>query len=293
MRKLSKSVLAFCLSFLAVPSYAAWGDNSYNQNPAMFDEDKNAQWDVIGFLTNTVINLSSRERATQNFETGFTVGQQLNTWIAFGSTRVRFGFGDTLGAVQWNSAIGGVDPNSTQFGLTHPHGTYGNAPGVTDSARNYVADLHFLTQATTTPTPAYFVMQFERPISFIGFNIIDYAAGSGGGAALTLWNGNSLGNLTQLGGERNLTLPVGQPDGDIQFFLGEGPTSYGYPNYTTFNFAILHLDTPDSTIGFDNFTAAMTPVPEPATYSLLAMGLLSLGVCRRRSIKKQGKEFLA
>ena len=136
MRSFGSCLLVAFLSTFLIPAHAYWGDESYDPNPSLFDLDKNAQFDAVGLLTAAVLAGNKLTVIKENFESGFTNRQKLSNWVGLGSTQARFGFGNSLDQIQLQSRIGQVDPNSSQFGLTHPHGTYGNAPGVLDNPRN-------------------------------------------------------------------------------------------------------------------------------------------------------------
>jgi hypothetical protein len=283
------TAVAFCLP--AGIAHAAWGDIGYNPTPDPFDEDKAAQFDAFGLLAHAVTSVHGRSKYIQNFESGFTAGQRIDDWVTLGNTRVRFGAGSNLQSIQWQASIGGIDPYASEFGMTHPHGIYGNAPGVLDQPRNYVADLHFLTFAPST-APTYVVMQFEQPISLLGFSMIDYAAGTGGNANLSLWNGPSLDSLVALplsnGRSNDRTLGSDEIAGDFSYWIANGTLLPPPVNqFPSFNFAILRLDAQDSSVGFDNIIVGVTAVPEPETNGMMIMGLMALGITmRRRSSRK-------
>lgn len=274
------------MTILGVSAHAATGDVSFNPTPDIFDEDKAAQFDAVTLLSHVVANsIGIQLIGQQGFESGFTAQQKLNDWFSIGSNRMRVGFGSSTDAITWNSRIGAIDASSTEYGLSRPHGTYGNAPGVDAPARNYVADLQFLTYdaASQLTPPSYVVMQFETPITFLSFGMIDYGAGTGGSAEISIWQGDNLGNLTQLTntGRNRRDLPVDTVAGDFNYFIAAAPVS-GYPNpRPSFSYAILELGTQDSTIGFDNFFIS-TSVPEPETYALFLAGLGILGVTLRK-----------
>lgn len=286
MRSFVKFILVFSLSTFLIPAHAYWGDESYDPEPSHFDLDKNANFEIFGYLTAVVLNVSKLTDNKENFENGFTKDQQLNNWIGLGSTQARFGFASSLDQIQWQSRIGQVDPNNSQFGLTHPHGTYGNAPGVLDKPRNYVVDHYFLTgnAQSATSGPGYFIIQTQKPVSFLSFAVINYAGETGGTANLTLWSGDSLSNATQVSNRGvPAPIPAGTPSGDISYFIGSGRSAVDYP-YTppTFNFAVLSMDASNAQVGFDNFTVGIAPVPEPESYAMMLAGLSLLGIVSRR-----------
>ena len=123
MRSFVRFLLVVCLSTFLIPAHAYWGDESYDPNPSLYDLDKDGQFDSFGLLTAVVLAGNKLTSNHENFESGFTTGQQLSNWVGLGITQVRFGFGSSLDQIQWQSRIGQVDPNSSQFGLNHPHGT--------------------------------------------------------------------------------------------------------------------------------------------------------------------------
>lgn len=280
-------LLLACLGTFLNPAHAAWGDESYDPNPSLFDLDKDAQFDSVALLTAAVLAGNGLTGNHLNFESGFTNGQQLGNWLGLDSTQVRFGFGSDLDQIQWQSRIGQIDPTSRQFGLTHPHGTYGNAPGILDNPRNYVVDHYFLTDdsQSAASSPRYFAIQFTTPVSFIEFAVINYAGATGGAAALTLWSGDTLSSAIQVENvNQAVTIPPGTPGGDIRYFVGNGPAAIARPDTRpTFNFAVLSLDTTSSQVGFDNFTVGMAPVPEPEGYAMMLAGVGLLGLVARRA----------
>lgn len=271
---------AICLATLSAQAHAAYGDDSFNPNPDKFDEDRAAQFDSFYFISHVVTRNHSRYQ--QNFESGFTTGQQISGWMPVGGVKMRIGFGNSLGSINWNSEIGGIDATSSTYGLHHPHGTYGNAPGVVSPARNYVNDLQFLTydsSITQTP-PSYVVMQFDSPIYHLSFGITDYADSTGGNAHLSLWSGSDLQELVEIptnNPANSRDIPPGAPAGDFQYFVGSSRLQQ-----QAFNYAILRLDATDSTIGFDNFIIGAAPIPEPETYAMFLTGLGLLGAAARK-----------
>jgi hypothetical protein len=274
-----------------IPAHAYWGDESYDPEPSIFDLDKDAHFDSFELLTRAVFNSAKLTVNRENFENGFTKDQQLSNWMGLGSTQARFGFASSLGQIQWQSRIGQVDPKASQYGLTHPHGTYGNAPGVPDNPRNYVVDHYFLTgnSESAASGPGYFVIQFQTPVSFIDFAVINYAGETGVSANLTLWNGDSLSNAVEVSNSgRTASIPAGTPSGDIVYLIGNGRAAVDSP-YTlpTFNFAVLSMDTSSAEVGFDNFTVGIAPVPEPESYAMLLAGLSLLGFVTRRGKREQ------
>jgi len=286
MKTVTALAAAVALSLTTPLAQAAWGDISYDPMPPLFDEDRAAQFDIFGLLSHSVIVNGNLTQHTQNFESGFTPGQRLDDWVALGGTRVRFGSGASLDAISWQSVIGGVDPHAPGFSLTHPHGTYGNAPGVLGQPRNYIADHHFLTFDSSTP-PAYVVMQFEHPINWLSLTMIDYAAGTGGSANLSLWNGASFDARVEVppGRPENATqiIAPGEEPGDLRYWIGSGVrASSPDSQFPSFNYAIFRLDTPDATIGFDNIIVGIAAVPEPPPAALLSGGILLFGALLRR-----------
>jgi hypothetical protein len=279
-------VLSLLMASAISPAYAAWGDLSYNPSPALYDEDVAAQFDTFGLISHILSGGVSPplSRASQNFETGFASGQTINDWVVLGGTRVRFGFGEALSSVQWTSSVGAIDPTATAFGLSHPHGTYGNVEGVLDQPRNYVADSHYLTAAAGSPSPGYFVMQFEDPISFLSFAMIDYASPRAT-FSMTLWNGDDLNSLTRVADNgsfnENRTVSDYRLEGSFDYLVSMIPYPTPGEVRRTFSYAIVKLDTPDATVGFDNFTVGIAPVPEPETYSLMGLGLMGIAAKRR------------
>lgn len=284
MHAFRNTLLALSVVASVAPAYGAWGDVSYDTNTTIIDEDTSAQYEIFGTLQSVLLSstLSGKsESAVQNFESGFTSGQTVNNWVSIGSNKVRFGFGNALNTIQWQGLIGGIDTSATTFGLTHPHGTYGNVAGVTDSPRNYVADLNFITSATTGGSH-YLVMQFDRPISFLSFAMLDYGT-VGDKFSFSLWNGEDLDTLVKFDQgtsgalNANRTVQDWRPDGGFDYIFGKGAT-WATPSVDapTFNIAIVYLDSLDPTVGFDNFTVGMSSVPEPATLPLAGLGLLGM-----------------
>ena len=272
-------------ALFTLPAYGAWGDVSYDPSPSLIDLDEAARFDAVGFLTYALTSGPGMRRATQNVESGFTTGQVLNDWVGIGGNQVRFGFGSSPGSVDWRARIGQIDPLAG-YGLTHPHGTYGNAPGVLGDPRNYIADHFFLTSDTAVgePVPQYFVMQFESPINFLALAILDYANQVGGLAHLDLFLGDDLATASAVpivGNSPNRTVGADTPDGAIDYFIARGPYVGGPPDWplAPFNIAVLRLDTPDATVGFDYIFTASS-VPEPGSVALLLGGLGLLAASR-------------
>lgn len=283
MRAMLSYFLLASLALVQLPALAAWGDVSYDPSPALFDLDKAAQFDGFGLITSLTIGLSNLNPAVVNFENEYANGQQLNDWIPLGGTAARFGFGSDRSHIQWQSSIGQVDAASTQFGLYHPHGTYGNAPGVIDSPRNYVADHFFLTESTQTASSpsAYFAIQFQSPVSFVSFAMINQTGQAGGPANLTLWRGDRLLDAVQIVGNLTTSRPD-TVDGDFSYFIGSGPVDSVAPHpLPTFDFVVLGLAGINGAVGFDNFTVGIAPIPEPETYGMFLAGL-GLVVLRAR-----------
>jgi hypothetical protein len=276
-------VLAACLCSVNLPAQAAWGDDSYDPSPTKFDLDKDAQFDLVGIITSLIISGRRLSAGKQNFESGFSSGQVLNDWIPIGPVQARFGFGSSPDQVHWQSVIGQIDPSKDQFGVDHPHGTYGNAPGVADDPRNYVVDHKFLSAGLGAPTPDYFVIEFKAPVSFVGFTLINTTAQTEVIAGLTLWRGDSLASAVQIDNiAGSKAIPAGESAGDFSFAIGIGKAGVDAPYLLpTFNFAVLHVNAPDTALGFDNFVAAV-PVPEPDSYAMLLAGLGLFGWLRRR-----------
>lgn len=279
--------LAIILGAFMLPTHAAVGDVSYDPDPAKHDLDIDAQFDTLAILSHVILSSGPLTRAQQNFESGFTNGQVLNSWVALGGTRMRFGFGESLDQIQWQSVVGQIDAGSSTYGLDHPMGTYGNAPGVSDDPRNYVADHYFLSSGKATGS-SYFVVQTEQPISFIGFTMNDYASGVGGTYKLSLLSGNSLLDALEIPNVRNTvgTVEVGVADGSLRGVIGSPPPLDHSNRRAPFNFTVLRLDTPDATVGFDNFVVGIAPVPEPEAWAMLlaGLGLLGLAGLRQKSL---------
>ena len=270
-------------------AHAAWGDVSYDPNPAKIDEDKAAQFDAFGFLAYVTARSFDRTWARQDFESSFISGQVLTDWVSLGDNRVRFGFGDSLARIDWRSRIGQIDPGATAFGLFHPHGTYGNAAGVAGDPRNYIADHYFLT-ADSVPGEAkpYFVMQFERPIVFVGLSVSDYTSDVGGNRRFDLLVGDDLASaaaLPEYGHAPDVTFsPEDLIDGGFFHVIGIGkldPSPSASNRRPSFNFAVLRLDPADATVGFDNLIV-VNAVPQPGVLALLLAGLGALAATWRR-----------
>lgn len=276
-RRISLALLFAALWHIA-PAQAAVGDMSYDPNPSIYDEDVNAQFDAFSLLTHAVTLGHNLPTTRLNFENGFTSGQELVDWVPLGNVAVRFGFGETLAGIQWRSQIGQVDTDPGAVpGLTHPLGTYGNAPGVEGAPRNYVTDNFFLTTPQgTPPSPGYFVIEFSQPIKFASFGIIDYATQTGGGYRMATWQSDTLTDgLAILGEKQFQQVDPDAPAGSFRYLV----TPW---NASPFNHLVVQLDTPDATVGFDNFTFSMAPVPEPETSTLLLIGLAALYLVARR-----------
>ncbi len=277
--------LAIFLCAFMLSTHAAVGDDSYNPDPAKLDMEMDAQFDVHSLLARLISSTGSAT-AQQNFENGFTNGLVLNSWVALGGTRMRFGFGESLEQIQWQSVVGQIDPGSNTSGVNHPLGTYGNAPSVSDDPRNYVADHFFLSSGKTTASP-YFVVQTEQPVSFIGFTLNDYASGVGGTFKFRLLSGNNLLDAQDIPNVRNTegTIEAGVADGSFRGVIGSSPLLDPLHNHRSpFNFLVMRLDTPDATVGFDNFIVGIAPVPEPEVWSMMMIGLgfLFFAGCRRK-----------
>ncbi len=287
MNIILRSSLAIILGAFMLPTHAAVGDVSYDPDPAIRDLDIDAQFDTLAILSHAVLSGGTLTRAQQNFESGFSSGQVLNSWVALGGTRMRFGFGESLDQIQWQSVVGQIDPGSSTYGLDHPMGTYGNAPGVSDDPRNYVADHYFLSSGKATES-SYFVVQTEQPISFIGFTMNDYASGVGGTYKLRLLSGNSLLDALEIPNvsRSDGMVEAGVADGSFQGLIGSSKLLDRFGHRSPFNFVTLRLDTPDATVGFDNFVVGIAPVPEPEAWAMLlaGLGLLGLAGHRRKSL---------
>lgn len=286
-----------CLAALTATAHAAIGDDSFNPEPDIFALDKNAYFEGFTMLGQIVGNSSTPaglHKGNQDFESGFLAQQEINDWFAIGTNRMRAGFGSSLNGINWNSRIGSIDASATEYGLTHPHGTYGNAPGITAPARNYIADLQFLTHATASHAspPTLMVLQFETPVTFLSFSMIDYAGGS---LDFSLWQGSSLGNLTQVRntGRLNWDPSAEIPAGEFNYLLGGAPVNRqpdGSYQRESFNYAILQLGTEDVTIGFDNFYVVTVTEPENYAMFLTGLGLFSaLGRKRLSSAMTQSE----
>lgn len=290
MKPMIRCLLAGALCAILLPAQAKWGDISYDPSPTKIDEDYNAKYDMFGLISFVVAGNSGMTMIQQSFESGFVGGQVIDDWVSIGSTRVRFGFGNSLDQIQWRALIGQVDTQTTTFGVTHPHGTYGNTADVANQPRNYIVDNFYLTSDPTSgvTTPGYFVMQFEKPVSTVSFSMTDYAAAPGELQDQSLWNGQSFANA-QLVHNTNRHIPYSTPDegsgGEVGFVLGTGGYSDAPPYVRApFNLVALRLNGNDSTIGFDNITASLAPVPEPETYGMMLAGLGMFVVLRRRQI---------
>ncbi|KFB68988.1 PEP-CTERM sorting domain-containing protein [Candidatus Accumulibacter vicinus] len=281
--------LAAVAAFLP-SAHAAWGDVSYDPTPARIDEDKAAMFDGAGVLMDAVVRSIGGMSARQDFESGFINAQVLTDWVRLGDNRVRFGFGDSLTRIDWRGRIGQIDPGATEFGLFHPHGTYGNVAGVAGDPRNYIFDHYFLT-ADSPPGAAkpYFVMQFERPIIFVGLSIGDYTGAVGGSSHFDLLVGDDLASaaaLPEYGHRPDMIWPPDLLD-DGGFLplvgIGKGVWSPSVSNrYPRFNFAVLRLDPADPTVAFDNLIV-VNAVPQPDVLALLLAGLGALAATWRRS----------
>lgn len=264
-------ICLLCLSIFNPPAHAAPGDDSFDPNPDVSELNRDAQFDSFTLLSYVI---STPNRYSQNFESGFTPGQQLSSWFSLGGMQMRVGFGANINSISWTSRIGGIDASSNTYGLTHPHGTYGNAPGVLSPARNYVNDLNFLTYDGASP-PGYLVMQFNAPITFLSFGLTDYADGVGGNVDFSIWNGTDLQNLTQVANTTHRNVPEGTLAGDFQYFASPSQAS-------PFNFAILHFDTLDATLGLDNIHVGGAQIPEPESHALLLAGLALVATFARK-----------
>ncbi|MBL8425664.1 MAG: hypothetical protein JNK06_19565 [Candidatus Accumulibacter phosphatis] len=289
LRRVLRVLFLVAVAAFLPSAHAGWGDVSYDPNPARIDEDQAVIFDTFGLLTHVVAFLSGRGSARQDFESGFANAQVLADWVRLGDNRVRFGFGDSLARIDWRGRIGQIDPGATTFGLFHPHGTYGNAAGVVGDPRNYISDHYFLT-ADSVPGEAkpYFVMQFERPIVFVGLSVSDYTSGVGGSRRFDLLVGDDLASaaaLPEYGHARDVTFPS-EDLIDGGFFhvigIGKGDASPSASNRRpSFNFAVLRLDPADATVGFDNLMV-VNAVPQPGVLALLLAGLGALTATWRR-----------
>ena len=289
-----QSLRVFRVLFLAAvaaffPSaHAAWGDVSYDPNPAKIDEDQAAQFDAIALLAQAIAVSLDRTWVRQDFESGFTSGQVLTDWVRLGDNRVRFGFGDSLARIDWRSRIGQIDTGATEFGLFHPHGTYGNAAGVVGDPRNAIADHYFLTaDAVLGAAQPYFVMQFERPIVFLELSISDYTSGVGGSTRFDVLVGDDLASavaLPEYGHRPDLIWPPDLLiDGGFLHLIGMGKfdrSPSASDHLPSFNFAVLRLDPADATVGFDNLIV-VNAVPQPGVLALLLAGLGALAATWR------------
>lgn len=263
---------------------AAWGDVSYNPNPEREDDNIAAEYDSVGILAALVL-ATGLTRGVQDFEQGFSDNSLLDDWVAIGNNRVRFGFGADLAQIEWRSRIGRIDPYSSQYGLSHPHGTYGNVAGVLNAPRNCVADHYFLTSDTPggAAVPRYFAIQFESPISFLSLTMIDYANGVGGVSHMDVLSGRDVLTANLVASLPDQHVPVGRMDGAFDYWFGRAPSSQWEPrSRPDFNIAVLRLDTPDSSVGFDNLIIGGRDAPEPAAWSLLAAGLGLLSFSRAK-----------
>ncbi len=266
-------------------AHAAVGDISYDPNPALVDVDKSAQFDAYSVLTSAVLAGHSLTPATQDFEHEYSSGQSLEGWQAIGSTHMRFAMGSPPFSLQSTTWIQPVDSNSSQFGLAHPQGTYGNVAGVLNDPRNYVADHYFLTGSTQTGADAnnIFVVEFQSPVSFLGFTLLNYTSQAGGSAQLTLWSGDSLATASQVQTAGSGVIAADIAPGGLRYVVGNGPADYTLGHaLPSFNFAVLNIGAPDAQIGFDNFTVGIAQVPELETYALLLAGLGCLATRVRR-----------
>ncbi|MBK7677065.1 MAG: hypothetical protein IPJ27_21235 [Candidatus Accumulibacter sp.] len=112
MRRLLRGFRVLSLVAVAafLPSaHAAWGDVSYDPNPATIDEDQAALFDAFGLLTHVVSLSRGGTSARQDFESGFVDAQVLTDWAKLGDNRVRFGFA-TAQQIDRRSRIGQIDP---------------------------------------------------------------------------------------------------------------------------------------------------------------------------------------
>ncbi|WP_300454415.1 PEP-CTERM sorting domain-containing protein [Accumulibacter sp.] len=144
---------------------------------------------------------------------------------------------------------------------------------------------YFLT-ADSVPGVAqpYFVMQFERPIVFVGLSISDYT-GVGGSSRFDLLAGDDLASTAALPEYVHRPDVAWPPyvleDGGFLHLVGSGRRIVR--NFRpSFNFAVLRLDPADATVGFDN-VFVINAVPQPSVLTLLLAGLGALAATRRRS----------
>lgn len=189
-----------CVLFLvavaaSLPSvHAAWGDVSYDPNPARIDEDQAAQFAAFGLLTDVGSPSLGGTSARQDFASGFVNARALTDWVKLGDNRVRCGPGDSLQRLDWRSRIGQIDPGATACGLFHPRGTYGNAAGVSGEPLNDMPDHSFLNADSVAGTAKpCLVMQFERPIVCVGLSISNHSSDVGGRSRFDLTGGGAAG----------------------------------------------------------------------------------------------------
>lgn len=235
----------------------------------IYDENIDAEWDAISFMA----SLTGIKQTAQTFENGFVDQQFLNTWIPVGGNNAfRIGFGDDIANIQWGGFISATGGPATAFGPD-------------DSARGTnIQGNYFLSDGNPDAGASTAFIQFYKPIDYLIFNTYDYASGSNTAveSKITTFIGADFEHATEVqsSGLSSVTIAADEPNGNVGFYV---KGSLG-PVRTPFNLFTFKMDQVDNGIGFDNFmvkTAA--PVPEPESYAILGLGLVSVFLARRRS----------